>query len=441
MLLRLAVLTAVMCVSTGCTSVASGRPTTPPDRSTSSTRASSRPAALSESLRPSSAARPTLRPRSSSAASAAASSDPTSRAVASAPVASSSSAAAASTSAVSPATILAGMSEAQRVGQLLMVDCPTTGVAAATTAAIQTYHVGSVILDGTTYQGVTATKAVTTRLQGLAPASVKLLISSDQEGGLVQRLRGPGFSTIPSALTQGTWYHGTLWSNAVTWAQQLHAAGVNVNLAPVVDTVPPGDTDNPPIGDLDREFGHYPTTVIPHGDAFVRGMAQGGVDATAKHFPGLGRVTGNTDTTSGVRDTVTGPNDPYLAPFQSAVQAHVPFVMMSTAIYTRIDSAHPAAFSSTIVTGILRQRFGFTGVVISDDLGAAKQVSGYSVGSRAVDFIRAGGDLVLTVDASQAGAMTAALLQAASASSSFRALVDASALRVLTAKSALGLLH
>jgi beta-N-acetylhexosaminidase len=337
--------------------------------------------------------------------------------------------------------VLAGMTEAQRVGQLLMVDCPTTGVASATVSAIQTYHVGSVILDGTTHQGLTATKAVTDHLQGLAPASVKLLISTDQEGGLVQRLQGSGFSTIPSALQQGTWYHGTLWYAATKWAQQLHAAGVNVNLAPVADTVPPGDTNNPPIGDLDREFGHYPTTVSPHVLAFFRGMAQGGVDATVKHFPGLGRVTGNTDTTSGVRDTVTGPNDPYLQPFQAAVQANVPLVMMSTAIYTKIDPYHPAAFSSTIVTGILRQRFGFGGVVISDDLGNAKQVSGYSIGSRAVDFIRAGGDLVLTVNATQAAAMTSALLQEASASSSFRALVDASALRVLKAKSALGLLH
>jgi beta-N-acetylhexosaminidase len=333
------------------------------------------------------------------------------------------------------------MTEWQRVGQLLMVDCPTTGLATPTVNAIQTYHVGSVILDGTTSQGVTATKSVTSRLQALAPASVKLLISSDQEGGLVQRLQGPGFSSIPSALEQGTWYHGTLWSRATTWAQQLKAAGVNVNLAPVADTVPPGDTNNPPIGDLDREFGHYPTTVTPHVVAFTNGMAEGGVDATAKHFPGLGRVTGNTDTTSGVKDTVTGPDDPYLQPFQAAVQAHVPLVMMSTATYTRIDPNHPAAFSYTIVTGILRQRLGFTGVVISDDLGSARQVSGYSVGARAVDFIRAGGDLVLTVNATQAGAMTSALVQEASASSWFHARVDAAALRVLTAKSKLGLLH
>jgi beta-N-acetylhexosaminidase len=307
--------------------------------------------------------------------------------------------------------------------------------------AIQRYHVGSVILDGTTSEGVGAVRSVTDRLQALAPAAVKLMVSTDQEGGLVQRLRGSGFSAIPSARQQGTWSSSTLQSAAGTWARQLHAAGVNVNLAPVMDTVPAGDTNNPPIGDLDREYGHDPGAVTASGVAFLRGMAAGGVDATVKHFPGLGRVTGNTDTTGGVRDTATGPDDPYLQPFRAAVEAGVPLVMMSTAIYTRIDADHPAAFSPTIVTGILRQRFGYRGVVISDDLGAAKQLSGYSVGSRAVDFIRAGGDLVLTVDAGQAAEMTAALLHEASVSSSFRSLVNASALRVLQAKGALGLLH
>jgi beta-N-acetylhexosaminidase len=333
------------------------------------------------------------------------------------------------------------MSVAERVGQLLMVDCPTTGVANATVTAIRNYHVGSVILDGTTYQGLTATRAVTSRLQGLAPASDKLLISTDQEGGIVQRLHGPGFDPIPSAVVQGTWSHSKLWYAAAAWASQLHAAGINVNLGPVMDTVPSGDSNNPPIGDLDREFGHDTTTVGVHGIAFLNGMAKGGVDATVKHFPGLGRVTGNTDTTAGVRDTVTGPDDPYLQPFRAAVQAHVPFVMMSTAVYTRIDPNHPAAFSSAIVSGILRHQFGFGGVVISDDLGSARQVSGYSVGARAVNFVRAGGDIVLTVNANQAAEMTSALASTASASSSFRSLVDAAALRVLRAKSALGLLH
>jgi beta-N-acetylhexosaminidase len=333
------------------------------------------------------------------------------------------------------------MSEARRVGQLLMVDCPSTGVASATVTAIRSYYVGSVILDGNSTLSVKQMRAITDELQALGPRHASLFVSTDQEGGLVRRMRGPGFSYIPSALEQGAIAPSTLQADATVWGRQLHHAGINIDLAPVLDTVPANSAGNPPIGDLDREYGHTPHKVATHGVAVARGLAAAGVDATAKHFPGLGRVTGNTDTTSGVRDTITGPDSSYLEPFQAAVQAKIPLVMMSTAIYPKMDPNHPAAFSRAIVTGILRQRFGFTGVVISDDLGGAKQVSGYAVGTRAVDFIRAGGDLVLTVNAGQAATMTSALLHEASISSYFRNLVDASALRVLTAKAALGLLH
>jgi beta-N-acetylhexosaminidase len=332
------------------------------------------------------------------------------------------------------------MDEAQRVGQLLMVDCPSSGVAAATVTAIRGNHVGAVILDGNSTLGVQATRAITDQLQKDAPRRRKLFIATDQEGGLVQRMKGSGFSSIPSAVVQGQETPSTLQADATRWGRQLHRAGINVNLAPVLDTVPPGDTDNPPIGDLDREYGHTPGQVRSHGVAFARGMAAAHVDATAKHFPGLGRVTGNTDTTSGVTDGQTSRHDRYLKPFAAAVDAHVPFVMMSTAIYTRIDPNRPAAFSPKIVTKMLRGDLGFGGVVISDDVGAAAQVSGYSVGARAVRFIGAGGDMVLTVVASRAATMTAALLARAARSPSFKKKVDAAALRVLQAKQANGLL-
>ena len=333
------------------------------------------------------------------------------------------------------------MSLRQRVGQLLMVDCPTTGVAGATIDAITQAHVGSVILDGTSTAGLQATSNVTGQLQRLAPSNVRLFISTDQEGGLVQRLQGQGFTRIVSALQQGTIAPRQLRGFARGWGDQLHAAGVNVNLAPVLDTVPANFGSNPPIGDLDREFGHTPAVVTAHGVAVLRGMLAAGVDPTVKHFPGLGRVRGNTDTTRGVTDSVTTRNDPYLAPFRAAVNAGTPFVMMSTAIYSRIDPGVPAAFSHTIVTGMLRGDLGFQGVVISDDLGGAAQVSGATVGQRAVRFIAAGGDMVLTVDATQAGRMTAALIAKARANPAFKALVNAAALRVLKAKRARGLLR
>ena len=333
------------------------------------------------------------------------------------------------------------MSLRQRVGQLLMVDCPTSGVASATITAITQDHVGSVILDGTSTAGLQAIQVITGQLQRLAPSNAGLFISTDQEGGLVQRLQGQGFTRIVSALQQGTIAPRQLRRFARGWGNQLHAAGVNVNLAPVLDTVPANFGSNPPIGDLDREFGHTPSVVTAHGLAVMRGMLAAGVDPTVKHFPGLGRVHGNTDTTTGVTDTVTTRDDPYLAPFRAAVNAGTPFVMMSTAIYSNLDPGTPAAFSRRIVTGLLRNQFGYQGVVISDDLGGAAQVSGTTVGQRAVRFVAAGGDIVLTVDASQAGTMTAALLARARQDPGFQALVNAAALRVLKAKQARGLLR
>lgn len=335
---------------------------------------------------------------------------------------------------------LATMSLAQRVGQLFMVDSPSTAVGPATVTAITKYHVGSVILDGNSTLGVEGTGAVVERLQKLVTAGPQLFIATDQEGGQVQRLRGDGFSDIPSAVQQGTESPAKLTNDATVWGGQLRAAGINLDLAPVLDTVPANFGSNPPIGDLDREYGNDPDTVSSHGVAVANGLAAAGVDAVVKHFPGLGRVTGNTDTSTGVTDNVTTRDDPYLAPFAAAIKAKVPFVMMSTAIYAKIDPAHPAAFSKIIITDLLRGDLGFQGVVITDDVGAAKQVSGVPVGSRAVQFIAAGGDMVLTVDATQAAAMTQAVLAQAQASPAFRAQVDAAALRVLQAKQARGLL-
>src|SRR4051812_47783329 len=330
--------------------------------------------------------------------------------------------------------IFGTMTERQRVGQLLMVDCPTSGATAATQQAITASHVGSVILDGTSYAGVQETAVVTRQLQSLAPKSVGLFVATDQEGGQVQRLQGPGFTRIVSGVQQGTIPLAQLQRYAQGWGTELRQAGVNVNLAPVLDIVPAGFGANPPIGDLDRQFGSTPATVTSHGLAVLRGMAAAGVDPTVKHFPGLGRVHGNTDLTADVTDTVTTVDDPYLAPFRSAVRAGVPFVMISTAIYSRIDPGTPATFSARIVTGVLRGSLGFRGLVISDDLGGAAQVADYSPADRAVRFVAAGGDVVLTVNAGQAGEMTSALLTRANADPAFRKRVDAAALRVLKEK-------
>ncbi len=338
------------------------------------------------------------------------------------------------------------MTLAQQVGQLFMVGTPADQADRRTAAQVRRLHVGNVMLTGRSHGGVRKPARVSRTMQAQvssrSTAGVRLFVATDQEGGLVRVLQGPGFSTIPTALEQGRLRPARLRRAADGWAGQLRRAGVNLNLAPVLDTVPGprAARRNPPIGAFDREYGYTPERVASHGVAFVRGMADGGVATAVKHFPGLGRVRANTDTSAGVTDRVTRRRDPYLQPFRAAIRAGAPVVMMSTARYTRLDPKRPAAFSPYVVTTMLRGDLGFKGVVISDDLAHAEQVARVPTRQRAVRFIAAGGDVVLTVDPEALPSMYRAVLRRARASTVFRAKVQASALRVLTAKQHQGLL-
>jgi len=241
-------------------------------------------------------------------------------------------------------------------------------------------------------------------------------------------------------VTQGSLTTSALRSAAAGWGRELRAAGVNFDLAPVMDVVPAGtEASNPPIGALGRQFGSTPSGNGVHGAAFITGMASAGVSTAAKHFPGLGRVSANTDFTSDVVDSVTGPSDPYLGSFRAAVAAGVPFVMVALATYTKIDASELAVFSPKVMK-LLRSEIGFRGVIMSDDIGDATAVQAKPAASRGIAFLSAGGDLITSQSLSPAETMAAAVLAKASASPSFRAVVDADAQRILAAKQARGLL-
>lgn len=342
-----------------------------------------------------------------------------------------------------PAQVFSRMTEAQRVGQLFLVGIagdPQSEVA----QAIATYHFGS-LLFGNDAAGLAGIKQVTHAIQALASSPgtsrVRFFIAANQEGGEVQALRGPGFSLIPSALAQGELPSRALQSQAADWGRELLLAGVNLDLAPVMDVVPAGTaSQNQPVGMLKREFGYSAGTAADHGVAFIRGMRQAGVATTAKHFPGLGRVAGNTDFTAGVVDTATVPDDPYLRSFQAAIDASVPFVMVALATYTRIDPGHLAAFSPRVMRVLLREQMRFQGVIISDDLGVAAAVASVSPEARGAGFLAAGGDMITSQSLAAAAAMDRAILARASADPAFRAVVKSSVMRVLSAKQAYGLL-
>ncbi len=342
-----------------------------------------------------------------------------------------------------PAQVFSRMTEAQRVGQLFLVGIAQDPRSAA--AAIAAYHFGSLLFGINSRAGVAQIGQTTRAIQSLASSratgGVRFFIAANQEGGEVQGLQGPSFSPIPPALVQGELSPPALEEEAASWGRELRAAGVNLDLAPVMDVVPPGTaSQNQPIGALKREFGDNPATVAAHGVAFIRGMRQAGIATAAKHFPGLGRVLGNTDFAAGITDTTTALDDAYLRSFRAAVDAGVPFVMVSLATYTRIDPRHLAAFSPRVMRAMLRQQLRFGGVIISDDLGVANAVAAISPRARGIDFVADGGDMITSEDLAAAAVMDRAILGRARADSAFRAVVDSAVMRVLEAKQAYGLL-
>jgi beta-N-acetylhexosaminidase len=332
----------------------------------------------------------------------------------------------------------------QRIGQLFELGLTGDRLGPTEINMIQTDHIGSVWFVDRSNAGVAGIRAVSAAIQAqvsdAATANVRFFIAANQEGGVIQAMQGTGFSQIPSAVVQGTWDPAVLQSRAAAWARELSAAGINFDFAPVMDVVPPGtDAQNQPIGALQREYGHDPATAGSHGVAFLSGMHQSSIAVSLKHFPGLGRVTGNTDFTTAT-DTTTTVSDPYLQSFAMGIGANADFVMVALAKYTRIDPNHLAAFSSVVMTQMLRGTMGFQGVIISDDLGETVAVASIPPATRAMDFLSAGGDMIISKTSAPAHAMVLAIRSKAAADATFRQRVDDAALRILRAKQSWGLL-
>ena len=356
-------------------------------------------------------------------------------------------AASATPSATATATggALEGWSLEEKVGQLMMVGVDAQAPKQSSNEAVDTHHVGNIFIAGRTTAGSQATQKVissfTSKVGPGTTHATPMLVATDQEGGEVQVLAGSGFSDIPSALDQSAQPRDQLVASARTWGKELADVGVNMNLAPVADLVDIArPASNEPIGRWGREYGHDAATVSSQASAFAEGMQASKVIPTYKHFPGLGRVKDNTDTSAGVVDSTTtrSADTAVSVIFGAAIAAGAPVIMVSSATYSLIDPSAPAVFSSTIVTDMLRTQMGFSGVVITDDVSAAVQVQDVSAGDRAVRAIRAGCDLVLaSADPTVAADMVKALIATARSDPAFAARVDESATRVLNLKKSL----
>jgi beta-N-acetylhexosaminidase len=251
-----------------------------------------------------------------------------------------------------------------------------------------------------------------------------LLVTVDQEGGLVRRLPGPPHSSADSIGARGAAFAKRVGRAT---GESLAAMGVNVDLAPVLDLGRRGGA----ITNELRAFGRTPGAVSGSGVAFARGLAAAGVAATAKHFPGLGAARVNTDdAVQRIRLSARMLRGADERPFAEFTAAGGRLMMLSTAIFPAL-SRKPAAFSRAIATGELRERLGFRGVSITDALGtvSARAIGGPAKTARAA--AAAGADLVLYTDLGSAARAQRALAAGLSDGSLDRAQFEQSVERVL----------
>src|SRR5262249_9980864 len=238
----------------------------------------------------------------------------------------------------------------------------------------------------------TKLKSDVQRLQSAASAgnNPPLLVMIDQEGGDVKRLKGGPPDLSPAQLGKNGDENQSKAEGQKT-GTYLKGLGVNVDLAPVLDVSKP----NTAATIKSRTFGSDPGTVTKVGVPFAQGLQAGGAVATAKHFPGLGRATVNTDNGPTTIAATSAELQADLEPFKGAIAAGVKMMMVSTASYPTLGAKKPAAFSPTIVKSLLPGQLRFGGVVISDDLEGQAVTQTLSPVVAATAALKAGDDLLL----------------------------------------------
>ncbi|AZU64090.1 glycoside hydrolase family 3 protein [Neobacillus mesonae] len=300
------------------------------------------------------------------------------------------------------------MTMEEKVGQMLMPDFRTwkgknvTVMNDEIAKLVNDYHLGGVIL----FRENTVTAEQTTKLvHAYQEAAEKygLLISIDQEGGIVTRLQTgtdfPGNMALGATRSEET---AEKVGRAI--GEELHALGINMNFGPSLDIN--NNPDNPVIGV--RSFGESPELVANLGNAYIKGLHESGTASTAKHFPGHGDTA--------VDSHVGLPEVPYdidrlkkveLYPFQQAMDAGIDAIMTAHVTFPKIDDtkaiskkdgteiAVPATLSHKVLTGLMREEMGFKGVIVTDAMNMGALADHFGSVDAAIRAVKAGTDILL----------------------------------------------
>jgi beta-N-acetylhexosaminidase len=324
------------------------------------------------------------------------------------------------------------------VGQKLIVGIAGTTLGTNLRNQIQRGEVGGVLLFPRNIRSESQLIELTTQLQAAAAAGGQppLLIAVDQEGGTIRRI--PWIPPTMSAVEMGRLGDPQVARDqgAATGAA-LRALGINVDLAPVAD-VPTASNSFMFLQRRTWSFNADVTAVL--SDAFAAGLESAGVIPGVKHFPGIGRLAGNTDTGQRVVTASASSLAPGLIPFQRAIDHGTAMIMLSNATYTAYDRTRVAGWSPVIAGTLLRGTLGFDGVSITDSLDSAAAVRATSVPGLAVLASQAGVDLVLSTATAtlRVEQLYGGLLQAAESGAIPREALVTSYQRILALKQGLG---
>jgi len=326
-----------------------------------------------------------------------------------------------------PVRAASRLSLARATGLLVVIRFRGTTAPAYVLRALRHGRACGVILFTDNITDPTQLRTLTASLQRAADG--RALIAVDQEGGPVRRI--PWAAPVAGQPEQLA--SGTVAREASDGARDLRAAGIDVVLAPVADV--PTVAGAAVAG---RAFSPDSAAAAGAVTSAVRAWLAGGVAPTLKHFPGLGGTTSNTDRRAATISRSAADLDRVdLAPFRAGIAAGAPLVMASNAVYPALDPAHIATQSAAILTGLLRDRLGFRGAVITDSLEARAVTLRSDVGTAAVRSVAAGADLALTTGRGSFLPVLRALRARARADAAFARRIRAAAARVLVLRAAL----
>jgi beta-N-acetylhexosaminidase len=292
--------------------------------------------------------------------------------------------------------IIKTMSIEQKAGQLFILGFTGSDYNQALKKQIDHLQPGAIIVFGRNIKTLNQIRTLnqTAQDESMKKNGIPLLISVDQEGGNVLRIKTN--PSLPSARTLAlTDNDGLVQDAGFVTGQLMTSLGFNMNLAPVVDISNSDFTDF--LGS--RSFSHQKEVVNRMSVAFSKGLIDAGILPTAKHFPGHGGVSVDSHLATPYKQVSLTEllfND--LSPYKEMQKNRIPFAIMASHIsYPLIDpSRKPASFSPLLLENILRRGLGFEGILLTDDIQmeGAKGVDG-TIGSRAVEAILAGNDLIM----------------------------------------------